>query len=310
MKQHRLVRVLGLQKVSDSDILYAYNNFSTKEAVEYLGINSSTYYNRLNKLGIVNKQTKTPDEVIIEAFNSSKSIREAANKIGMSPGAYHKRIQKLGIDFKDKHDTRKYKVNDNVFSILSPETAYWLGFIAADGSVVDNTLRFVLNRRDEETLQRFLDFCDSNYPVNYHTAHYTDNDGVKHEFDAVNLKITSKKIVADLAKYGIVQNKKNMDIPFIQYIPEEYKVDFIIGFFDGDGSVTPESYNLTLSSNRLNAQEIIFTLSKLGIQYSIGRRNVTVIYINNMVNYGKFKKIYLNRTYNTMVRKRNKFLLK
>lgn len=253
---------------------------------------------------------KVSDYEVIKAVRESDSIRSAAKKLGIHPSSLTKRMVKLNIQIEKEKDYRKYKVNDDSFSKLDAETAYWLGFIAADGSVVDNTLRFVLNRRDEETLQRFLDFCDSNYPVNYHTAHYTDNDGVKHEFDAVNLKITSKKIVADLAKYGIVQNKKNMDIPFIQYIPEEYKVDFIIGFFDGDGSVTPESYNLTLSSNRLNAQEIIFTLSKLGIQYSIGRRNVTVIYINNMVNYGKFKKIYLNRTYNTMVRKRNKFLLK
>ena len=299
---------MGLQKVSDSDILYAYNNFSTKEAVEYLGINSSTYYNRLNKLGIVNKQTKTPDEVIIEAFNSSKSIREAANKIGMSHGAYHKRMQKLGLDFNDKHDTRKYKVNDNVFSILSPETAYWLGFIAADGSVVDNTLRFVLNRRDEETLQRFLDFCDSNYPVNYHTAHYTDNDGVKHEFDAVNLKITSKKIVADLAKYGIVQNKKNMDIPFIQYIPEEYKVDFIIGFFDGDGSVS-DGYRITLATNHANLLGTVNELYKNSINIRISSRDkIDVIYNSTKQDFYKFKQLYLSRQYKTMHRKLINFI--
>ena len=190
-------------------------------------------------------------------------------------------MRTLGIDFKNKNNKRKYVINDNAFSNINAETAYWLGFIAADGSVVGNTLRFILNKVDEETLDRFLKFCDSNYKVHYHVAHYTDNDGIVHRFDAVNLKITSNKIVADLAKYGIVQNKKNMDIPFINYIPAEYKKDFIVGFFDGDGSVTPNSNTVTIATNHSNLAGIIDELSMLDIDTRIATRDkISVIYIS------------------------------
>lgn len=297
-------------KVADSDILYAYEHFSTVEALKYLGIAQSTYYNRLNKLGInLKKQTKVYDEDIIKAFNSSKSIREAAEKIGMSSGAYYKRIQKLGLNFNDKHDLRKYNINDFTFTSINSEVAYWLGFIAADGSVVDNTLRFVLNKRDEETLVRFLKFCKSNYPVNYHIAYYIGNDGVKHEFDAVNLKITSKSIVNDLAKYGIIQNKKNLDIPFMSFIPSKYKLDFIIGYFDGDGSVTNgNSKTLTLATNYANINEIINVLESYGIKCNTSNReHICVIYINGKDNFNKFKLLYTSRNYSVMKRKLNEF---
>lgn len=251
---------------------------------------------------------KVSDYEVIKAVRESDSIRSAAKKLGIHPSSLTKRMVKLNIQIEKEKDYRKYKVNDDSFSKLDAETAYWLGFIAADGSVVDNTLRFVLNRRDEETLQRFLDFCDSNYPVNYHTAHYTDNDGVKHEFDAVNLKITSKKIVDDLAKYGIVQNKKNMDIPFIQYIPEEYKVDFIIGFFDGDGSVS-DGYRITLATNHANLLGTVNELYKNSINIRISSRDkIDVIYNSTKQDFYKFKQLYLSRQYKTMHRKLINFI--
>lgn len=296
-------------RVSDSEIIYAYNNFSTKEALEYLGIAQSTYYKRLEDIGIERNKTKCiSDEQIINTIKECTSIREAAKKLGIHHSSLNKRMHKLNIHIENKRDHRVYKVNDKIFSSLSEETAYWLGFIAADGSIVDNTLRFIINKRDEETLHKFLKFCDSNYKVHYHTAHYTDNDGIKHNFDAVNLKITSEKIVKDLAKYGIVQNKKNLDIPFIEYIPKQYRIDFIIGFFDGDGSVNTKGYTITIATNHNNLTGILIELSDLGINFSISNRDkIDVIYIRDKKSYMIFKNVYLNRKYQTMLRKYNKF---
>ena len=156
-------------KVPDSAIIYAYNNLSRKEALQYLGISSSAYYKRLNSLGVkLNKVSKVSDNDIINAFNNSKSIREAATKIGMSPGAYHKRMIKLNLSFDDKHDTRKYKVNDYAFSNLDEEVAYWLGYIAADGSVVDNRLQFCIATKDRDILENIKGFLKAENPIHTH----------------------------------------------------------------------------------------------------------------------------------------------
>ena len=301
-------------KVSDSDIVHAYTHFCRADALKYLGISQSAYYKRLNKLGIkLNKSSRVSDEAIIEAFNPSKSIREAAKKVGVHHSSYHKRMKKLDLDFCSKHDLRKYSIDDNVFKNMSPEVAYWIGFIAADGTIVNNTLSFMLSKRDEEMLLKFLKFCKSDYKIHYNTSYYIGKDEVKHEFDAVNLKITSDIIVQDLSKYGVVPNKKNLEIPFIEFIPDKYKLDFIVGYFDGDGSVTNNTKRqvITIATNYANSSQIIDVLQYYNIhcneQY---RGNICVIYISNKANFNKFKEIYKNRDYSVMQRKLNKFNIK
>ena len=292
------------------DTLYAYNNLSTKEALEYLGISQSAYYKRLNKMGIERNKSvmKVTNDEVIKAVAESDSIRSAAKKLGILPSSLIKRMNKLNISIEKEKDYRKHKINDNVFSILSPETAYWLGFIAADGSVVDNTLYFMLNKRDEETLQRFLDFCDSNYKINYTKSHYKDNNGIVHYYDAIYVKITSKKIVADLAKYGIVQNKTYANINYLEYIPEKYRLDFIVGILDGDGSVS-YNYSITFAINNSTLVDMLLELESLGIDCKVSEKaNYSVIYICDKKSYIIFKNIYLTREYSRMERKIKKFL--
>jgi intein/homing endonuclease len=264
------------------------------------------------------------DAQIAYAAENSRSAAEAARMLGINYKTYREHAIRIGV-FKTNQglkgytgkekcpekDFRKHKVNDNIFKTINADTAYWLGFIASDGSVVDNSLRFVLNARDRETLQRFLEFTESDYEVHDHTASYTDSNGIKHEFDAVNIKIISDEIVNDLAKFGIVQGKKYKDIPFINYIPYEYRIDFMIGFFDGDGSVSVSPNAITIASNYSNAEGIQEILRGIGIEYSVSSRDsIRIIYIHSKESFTKFRQLYItkNKQYGVMQRKYNKFI--
>lgn len=245
------------------------------------------------------------DEQILQASINSISASEAARLLGINYKTYRSRASKLGV-FKpnqglkgvNKPKSRKYSVNDCAFDDISNEVAYWLGFIAADGSIVKNTLRFVLNRQDRNHLDRFMEFLNSDYTVHNHTAYYIDTDGIKHCFDACNCKITSEHIVETLSKYGIIQRKKYSDIDFLSYIPSEYKLDFVVGFFDGDGSVSTGSNScFTIACNKNLSYHIGSVLLSQGVIHRVSHREtIDVIYITNKIGLNKFCQIYLSKS--------------
>ena len=254
---------------------------------------------------------KVTDEQIIYCCHNCKSAREAADILGIHVSSFIKRAKKTGYYdiLLNKHNKqRRYTVNDHAFSIMQYDVAYWLGYIAADGSIVGNKLKFCIQRYDKNQLIRFTEFLKSDYQVNDHIAHYKDECGNIHNFDACNLSITSDEIVKDLQNYGIIQGKKYKDINFISRIPPEYRLEFIFGLFDGDGSISfGSTYNaLTICSTHSMTDDIILELKEYRIDGHIRhRKDIDVIYIQDkesIVNfYNKYKYGY------RLERKLNKF---
>lgn len=133
-------------------------------------------------------------------------------------------------------DLRKFPVNDN-YNLLSHNGAWLMGFIAADGYLpatkgARNRITISLAEKDREILERIakeLEFEGRIYD-------YTVNlDGKV--YNEVSLTFASKQIRTQLENYGIVNNK-TFKLSKIPDIPEEYKIDFIAGVFDGDGSIS------------------------------------------------------------------------
>jgi len=113
---------------------------------------------------------------------------------------------------------------------VSPEAAYWAGFLLADGGVRAGsrsggaTLAVSLQTRDRAHLASLRDFlCPS--------AQITSG----HEGRAVRLQVYGQEIVLALARFGIVPRKTYLDVMPLLHIAEE--VPFIRGYFDGDGCV-------------------------------------------------------------------------
>lgn len=131
----------------------------------------------------------------------------------------------------------KYYVDENYFEeINTPEKAYWLGFLYADGSIkeIGNNYRLDLGLStiDKEWIDVFNNCISSNYPI------YTQTTKINNkEFLQSRLCITSNKLCNDLIKLGIVPNKTYCDI-FPEDIPDNFLHHYIIGVFDGDGCIT------------------------------------------------------------------------
>jgi len=136
---------------------------------------------------------------------------------------------------------RKYTLNENFFSRWSPEMAYMLGFIAADGNIhhvkgnkVITRLTISLNSKDKYILESFNQmFGDITRPL-YVTPKSTYEGYVKGETCA--LVIHSAQIAQDLMRLHI-HPRKSWTAEWPTDYPEEFMHHYVRGFFDGDGSI-------------------------------------------------------------------------
>ena len=120
----------------------------------------------------------------------------------------------------------EFTIYNNAFkSIDSENTAYWIGFLAADGSVKADRNRLMLGlaQRDKLHIEKFKKFINADEAITDRNV-LCGNNGKR--YPSSSITISSKLLVDDLAQYGIVSDKSHQDIDFLQYIPEKYKIFF------------------------------------------------------------------------------------
>lgn len=141
-----------------------------------------------------------------------------------------------GITPRTHRESRKsYKYNENYFEIIdTPEKAYWLGFIYADGFITRKTngsAVFGLTLAEEEPLIKLNQCLESNKPI----GKYKKVNGYNPNSVEYKLAFCSDKMVSDLEKHGCVE-RKTFKLKFPN-LDEDLIPHFIRGYFDGDGSV-------------------------------------------------------------------------
>lgn len=132
--------------------------------------------------------------------------------------------------------TNKYYVNNTMNDINNEETAYWLGFLFADGFVDKNRnrVRLDLNVKDEYIIDEFIKFLDTNYNKKYIKIYNT-----------VGIQLDNKLLKDNLIKYGCIPDKSHLNT----FIPEEIMNNeklfwnFLRGIFDGDGCIFKQGNN-------------------------------------------------------------------
>lgn len=136
---------------------------------------------------------------------------------------------KLGIPHRGMRT--KYTCNLNAIHELNEETAYWLGFLLADG----------YNNQDRGFLKVSLGAADYNHLVKLNKF-FQSNAKVQQTQGGVGqltwtLTINRRELSDYLAQYNIVQGKSGHE-RFAELIPEHLYPHYIRGLIDGDGFVT------------------------------------------------------------------------
>lgn len=280
-------------KLSDEEIINIYLQTKSlrQTALASQGITSTaTIAKKLRSLGIEVKNyklkpIKVSDEVLIELYNSGKSLMEIAKIVSDSKGAMsvRKKLQSLGINtsyennidkYREKmsRNFHKYTLNEQVFDCVdTEEKAYWLGFLMADGynHANKNAICLRLQKEDKEILEKFKVFLETDAPI-YQFKRITRVNKLEKEY--CELRCNSIHLSNRLTELGCVQGKTyTLEFPDI---PECLYNHFIRGFFDGDGciSIRPRhnrpsnSYQLNFTGKEsvmLKVQEIICNQTKV-----------------------------------------------
>lgn len=184
------------------------------------------------------------DKKIEQLYNEGKSTREIGKIMNTSGVTISKHLQKMGVKIKNLHKSRQiYSFNENYFKTIDNEhKAYWLGFIAADGCVLEPTyqvskrtgkiirkeqgaLQIGLQEKDKAHLEKFQKDIKDTHKINFSKKR-----------KAYDIKILSNIICMDLQQYNIVP-RKSLVLEFPDNIREDLLRHFIRGYFDGDGSI-------------------------------------------------------------------------
>ena len=146
--------------------------------------------------------------------------------------------------------------------IQDDNTAYWLGFLAADGSIHNDKLEIGLSAKDKEHLEKFKIFIDYQGKITERNTLCTNNGKY---YPSCYITFKNNKVIQDLEQYKIIPDKSHQNIDFLEYIPEQFKISFILGLFDGDGwfTNTDKTKNFGICGN----EKVIKSIVKYLVNY-------------------------------------------
>lgn len=186
-------------------------------------------------------------EILIQKYKEGKTIQELSE---LFP---HMKKGTINYWLKQKKVTRPNgrKANCNEFyfkNIDTPQKAYFLGLLFADGCIVKNknkgknsyTISLELKIEDKYIIEKFAEEIESSLKVKemekqmYYNVKGKEYNFVKH---TAYFRINSCAMAKDLMNWGCNLNKTN-DLNGIPDIQDNLKKYFLLGFFDGDGIVS------------------------------------------------------------------------
>lgn len=186
------------------------------------------------------KITFTDEQIenIIDLYkNHNYTLKRLGEEFNVSRSTITRLINSLEI--KKRNRTPKYQANYQIFKeINSNEKAYWLGFIAADGCLYSRehnaSLIISLARKDRSHLEKFKIFMNSNTNI-IDFVNTSGFNSIEHPCEMSKIVFNSKELFEDCANLNITARKSlTMGIPNID---SKYYLPFILGYFDGDGSI-------------------------------------------------------------------------
>lgn len=176
---------------------------------------------------VFNSQSKIKNLISLATTNKY-SAKKLAKMFNCDRKTIHKVLNKNGIFLPNLGRFKKKVFCDiNFFINLSPISAYWAGFIVADGCLFskNKSLSFGLKKSDIIHLEKFKKAIKTNAKI----SHIKSNR-------SVHITICSQELFSSLIKLGITPMKSSR-IKKIK-IPHTLMPHFIRGVYDGDGSIS------------------------------------------------------------------------
>lgn len=195
--------------------------------------------------------TETEKQIIIELYKNGKSTSQICNEVESlnwrKPQTLYPILIKEGLYIKKtKDDLRRNKINDNYFDEIDSEhKAYWLGFLLADGFIVNSghskeSFGISLKSTDKYILEKLKEDLESTYTIKTYIGKSVFNE-TETEIEYSRFLAKSKKIYNQLKELGFSSNKSYTAKLPLDKVDSKYHNHLIRGYFDGDGGFNKAS---------------------------------------------------------------------
>ena len=216
--------------------------------------------------------TEEQKQVILQAYvQEGKSLKACGQLVGTGPDPVRKFLVGQGIEIRGyRKAVNREKPKDKEYFSRERENgnmAWLLGFLASDGSISakNNSIKISLSAKDREILERIREELQlTGSQVN---SYITANG-----FDVVELYWTCAQHKKDLARYGIIPQKTFKLKPPYE-LDDSLYLDYIRGYFDGNGSISLHQNRLILSICSTTKEILEFVL---GVFETYGIPRVTI----------------------------------
>lgn len=185
-----------------------------------------------------NERKILPIKTIVSRYKAGETMEHIADSLNTTSNTIKSRLISEGVEIRTISEIQRiHFFNDSYFKkIDTPDKAYWLGFIFADGCVMNNRLdvQISLASKDRGHLEKFLRAIDYEGPGGI-SDYVGSGYGIELEYSRVLLR--SPEMNADLISLGCMPNK-SLDLGPPLNMPKDFRFDFIRGLVDGDGYVS------------------------------------------------------------------------
>lgn len=223
----------------DNYILQNYKNKTNTQMALECGCSKSTISHHRKRLGIsateLNNQLREKTKYICSQYGK-KTKTALAKELNCSVSFIKKILQENHLI--GTINTVYYSDESYFDNIDSPQKAYFLGILASDGCIYrreghQGMVSISLQEKDIEILENFKQELNTTKPI------LIVSDKRRENTRMASLQITSDKMCNRLLELGIgVRKTFDLSIKDIaSNIPKSLISSFILGYFDGDGSI-------------------------------------------------------------------------
>ena len=183
------------------------------------------------------------------------SYKDIGDKLGFTEKQIRGKINNMGL-------SKIRKFNDTYFSVINtPNKAYFLGLIFADGWIVNNItlgnyeLGLQLQSQDKHILTKFNNELGGTHLIVHKNKKEKYIKGIKTvSGEQDTIRVYSKRIVNDLISLNILPNKTKEKVYPI--VPDDLFFDFLRGYIDGDGCYYCHKNNFQITITCANKEPL------------------------------------------------------
>lgn len=206
---------------------------------------------------------------IVELYISGRTLTSIGEIYSTSRVPITRILKEKGIAIRGRSESHRiYKINEHYFDdIDNHDKAYCLGLIYADGcnNIDENYISIELQEEDSYILEQINCLLESNRPLCYMDRRKA-RPNTKPTY---RLQVNNEHMSKRLNELGVVK-RKSWTLEFPKWIKEELIPTFILGYFDGDGTISRQSARIEIVGTKMFLQGIQqWCHNRLGIEAKI-----------------------------------------